>query len=153
MFKIPLILIMVFTCFSITWPVYAKDQSVDKFYSSLSENANVYKEYKNATLNIREKVNGSELEEVVQKKLGKYALHNVTDFDYSNQELYFFASVFEDKYMIVKKYAFYDLKGNLLESGFDRTAKKEAVLNGEFKGWNMEDVHGEDTLSDDDPIK
>ena len=128
-----LIMILAFTCLNIGF-VQAKDNSADEFYNSLSKNEHPYKEYKNATLNIREKVNGSNLDEI-QKKLGKYALDSLPT-DYKGKELYFFASVYEDNHVIVEKSIFYDMKGDFLEGNFSRLAKKDAVLKGEFKGWS-----------------
>ncbi|WP_397538532.1 hypothetical protein [Rummeliibacillus pycnus] len=146
--KLYLILLIFFACLNISSIVNAKEKSVDEFYSSLPQKEHVYKEYKNATLNIREKVNGSDLD-VIQKKLGRYALLSLPT-DYRGQVLYFFASVYEDKRMIVKKSVFYDLNGKFLEANFTRTAKKEAVLNGEFDGWDG--ATNSDELADDNPL-
>ena len=129
---------------NITWFVLEKNKPEDEFYSSLSQNENKYKEYKNATLNIRKKINGIELKQV-EKELGKYSF-GALSADYPQHEVYFFASIYEDDHMIVKKYAIYDLDGKLLNSGIHRAAKKEAVLNGEFNGW--ENPSGENELSD-----
>lgn len=132
---------------SITWSAFATNKPEDDFYSSLSKNENEYKEYKNATFNIRKKLNGSELKELEQE-LAKYSFSALTA-DYPEHDVYFFASYYEDKHMVVKKYAIYDLDENLLYSGVGRTAKKEAVLNGEFNGWK--NASGENELADDNP--
>lgn len=139
-------MILAFTCLNITF-VQAKDNSADEFYNSLSKNEHPYKEYKNATLNIREKVNGSNLDEI-QKKLGKYALDSLPT-DYKGTELYFFASVYEDAQVLVEKAIFYDMKGNFLGGSFSRLAKKEAVLKGEFKGWSEQ--AGTEEFSNENP--
>ncbi|MBK3497090.1 hypothetical protein JFL43_20090 [Viridibacillus sp. YIM B01967] len=147
--KILIVLLMPFIFLNSTGYVFAKDKSADEFYSSLSENEQIFKEYKNATLNVRKKVNGSDLE-VVQKDLGEYSFHTLPA-GYKGQDLYFFASIYEDKHMIVKKYALYDLKGEFLEGEFGRSAKREAIENGEFNGWKKNDIMGDAEFSDDNP--
>lgn len=132
---------------NISWSISATSKPEDDFYSSLSKNVNVYKEYKNATFNIRKKLDGRELK-ILEKELAKYSFGTLTT-DYPKREVYFFASYYEDKQMIVKKYAIYDLEGNLLNSGFGRTAKKEAVLSGEFNGWK--NPSGGNELADENP--
>jgi len=51
--------------------------------------------------------------------------------------------------MRIRKYAIYDLKGNFLNGGVGRTAKRDAVTRGEFNGWK--DPVGQNELSDSNP--
>ena len=139
--------IFMVTTTTTTLTVLAKEIPEDSLYFSLTKNKHAYREYQNATLNIREKINEKDLHKLDQK-LGKYSFGDLSA-EYLNREVYFFASIYEDKLMIVKKYAIYDLQGNLLNSGFGRNAKKEAVIKGEFIGWS--NFLGSDELSDTDP--
>lgn len=125
----------------------AKGKPEDEFYSSLTTNVHMYKEYKNATLNIRKLIDGSELKNI-DKELGKYSFGELTA-EPLDQEIYFFASIYENKHMIVKKYAIYNLQGKLLTSGHNRLAKKASVLNGEFSGWKS--TTGLDELANENP--
>lgn len=146
--KFIITLLTTFLSLNIAWNVFAIDTPEDEFYSSLTKNEHEYKEYQNATLNIRKKLNGSSELRDLEKELDKYNFGDLS-YDYPDIEVYFFASIYEDKHMLITKYAIYDLKGNFLESGVRRTAKKEAVLNGEFNGWK--DNVGENELSDNNP--
>lgn len=156
--KFIIILLTTFLSLNIAWSVFAKEKPEDKFYSSLSENEQKYKEYQNATLNIRRKLNGSSEFRDLEKELAKYGYGDLS-YDYPDIEVYFFASIYEDKYMVIRKYAIYDLKGNFLNGGFVRTAKRDAVNNGEFNGWkdkdskdkDSKDKGKEDNLADDNP--
>lgn len=146
--KFLIILLTTFLTLNISWSVFAKDKPEDEFYSSLSKNEHEYKEYQNATLNIRKKLNGSSELRDLEKELDKYNFGDLS-YDYPDIEVYFFASIYEDKLMLITKYAIYDLKGEFLNGGVGRTAKRNAVINGEFNGWK--DNVGEDELSDDNP--
>lgn len=151
--KFIIILLTTFLSLNIAWSVFAKENPEDEFYSSLSKNEQKYKEYQNATLNIREKLNGSSELRELEKELAKYGYGDLS-YDYPDIEVYFFASVYEDKNMVIRKYAIYDLKGNFLNGGFGRKAKRDAVNNGEFDGWKDQDSKGkakEDNLADDNP--
>jgi len=145
--KIIVLLVLSLLMLTTTMTVLAQEKPEDKFYSSLTNNKHIYKEYQNATLNIREKINEKDLHEL-DLKLGKYSFGDLSN-EYKDKEVYFFASVYEDQLMVVKKYVIYDLQGNLLNLGFGRKAKKEAVLNGEFNGWS--NLLGKEELSDTDP--
>lgn len=131
---------------NISWSVFAKDKPEDEFYSKLTENEQVYQEYQKATINIREKINGSKLQEL-DKDLGKNSFGSFAN--YPDVDVYFFASIYEDNLILVKKYAIYDLNGKFLNGGVSRIAKKEAVFSGEFKGWKHS--VGKDGLSNDNP--
>ncbi|TQR20611.1 hypothetical protein [Psychrobacillus vulpis] len=113
--KFIMIVLMIFISLNISWTAFAKDRPEDEFYSSLSQNEIKYKEYKNATMNIRKKLNGSELEKL-DKGLGKFAFRSFVD--YPPVDVYFYASIYEDNHMIVKKYAIYDLYGKFLNGGY-----------------------------------
>lgn len=115
------------------------EEKEDAFYSSLSEKE--YKEYAHAKLNVRKKILGKDLDEA-SNSLGKYSFGELSNFP-DNDEFYFFASAIEDKNMIVKKYAIYDVNGKRIETGVHRHAKKEAVMKKDFNGW-------ETAVSDDE---
>ena len=145
--KILVLFLMAFILLNSSSFGLASGKPEDEFYSSLTTNEHVYKEYKNATLNIRKFINGSELKDI-DKELGKYSFGELTA-EPLEQDIYFFASIYENKHMIVKKYAIYDLQGNLLTSGYNRLAKKASVLNGEFSGWKS--TAGLDELANENP--
>lgn len=128
---------------------FAIQKPEDVFYSSLVKSEHGYREYSNATLNIRRLINASQLEKL-DSELGKYSF-TLSSIDSISEDIFFFASIYEDKNMLVKKYAIYSLNGDLLYSGYGRNANKEAVLKGEFNGW--ENSMGEDELSNQDPTR
>lgn len=149
--KFIIILLTTFLSLNIAWNVFAKENPEDEFYSTLSKNEQKYKEYQNATLNIRRKINDSSELRDLEKELAKYGYGDFS-YDYPDVEVYFFASIYEDKYMVIRKYAVYDIKGNFLNGGFGQTAKRDAVNKGEFNGWkDRKDKIEEDNLADDDP--
>lgn len=150
--KLSLVLIISLMCLSVT--VYASNvensSEVEKFYLSLTENKDVYREYKNATLNIREKIKGTELKHIEKKLFNEYGIGPVVP-EYFEDEIYFFASIYEDNKMVVDKHAIYNLDGQLLYSGHGRKAKKEAVNKGEFNGWSG--AQGENELANEIPTR
>lgn len=114
---------------------------VDRFYSLLP--VDEYKEYENATENIRDKMLYGDVNGVASEHLGKDYVNNkeigLSNKISSNTEVFFLASIINDDRMEVKKYAVYDANsGNRLESGISKIAKKEAVREGKFNGWEKE---------------
>jgi len=87
-----IIILSTFLSLNIAWSVFAKEKPEDEFYSTLSKNEHEYKEYQNATLNIRKKLNGSSELRELEKELAKYNFGDLS-YDYPDIEVYFYASI------------------------------------------------------------
>ncbi|MFT8320585.1 MAG: hypothetical protein ABF649_06735 [Bacillus sp. (in: firmicutes)] len=100
-------------------------KSANEFYLSLKENQ--YKEFKNADLNIRQKVSYKDLKSAIDK-LGKYGSEtmyssNAPHID-PNRQVYFLATVIDNDKMFESKYVVYDGETkNILNSGRSGSVK------------------------------
>lgn len=141
--KVKLFLVLFLLLPNLTISALAANNPVDEFYTSLP--GNEYKEYSHANVNVREKVLGKDLAKA-SAGLGEYTFPS-SDFSgfSSDKEYYFFASAIENKQMIIKKYAIYDIDGKRVAAGIHSHAKKEAVMKKEFNGWDT--PFGQDELS------
>lgn len=125
------VLSLILSNLSVGKVVFGADKSADEFYSLLPESE--YKEYTDAKINVREKTLGKNINEA-SKGLGKYSFGDLAEYP-DNEIYYFFASAIEDKNMIIKKFAVYNVSGKRIETGMHRVAKKEAVMKDGFNGW------------------
>ncbi|WP_397538549.1 hypothetical protein [Rummeliibacillus pycnus] len=128
--------------------VLAKDKQIDEFYSALS-NENVYKEYKKATLNIRKKMKVTAYKDL-EKELGKYSFDvGLLPNSIPKNDVYFFASIIDNDKRIVKKFAIYQLDGELFTSGYSSRTKGTTGLDDDFSSLKSSIVKEE--LASDKP--
>jgi len=123
------IICMLIGCFFLSFPAVTihAAYSPDEFYINLG--AHEYKEYANATVNIRKRVFGKELSDLSKYSKSYFSEEGIA-VDSPHQEYYFFASILDNAQRTIIKYAIYTPEGKRIAAGFNRQAKKESGFNG-----------------------
>lgn len=90
---------------------------------------NEYTEFKNATLNVREKILFKDLKDTVESKMKKYSNVNIYSQNYPNVEpnrqIYFFTTVLDSQKQIDVKYILVDAETkDILFKGTEFTLKR-----------------------------
>ncbi|MFJ8260673.1 hypothetical protein ACIQ4I_01780 [Rummeliibacillus sp. NPDC094406] len=126
----------------------AKNSQIDEFYKYLTDEK-IYKEYKDATINVRKKMKITAYKDI-EKELGKYSFDvGFLPNSIPKNDVYFFASIIEDNNRIVKKFAIYQLDGELFTSGYSSRTKGTTGLDDDFSSLKSSIVKEE--LASDKP--
>jgi len=116
----------------------SSQDKADQFYNSLPKDE--YKEYSDASVKVREYIPYKDVQKFASKLGEDYVTQKKVGSNQSidpNHQVYFYASLVDNDKMTLKKYAIYDATTKeRINAGFSQQAKREAVDNGTFAGWD-----------------